>query len=284
MTTTLQAPAADLPASAIRRPRSRVVIGAPRLMSTGRLLTSLTIMIAVWWAMSVAYGLPFLFPGPAEVAEQLIARLADGSLVEAMGASVARILVGFLAGSALGVVIGLVTAANPIVAGLIAPFVTFFRFVPPLAWFALVLVWFGAGDTSKVVLIMYTSVFVVALNTIAGENAIPLNMKRMAAAAGIGWWQRMYRITLPASAPYIFAGMRIAIGNAFMTVVAAEMLGASQGLGVIINNAMTTTNVADVFVCILALGALGLVFDRLFVLLVNTLGRRYQGANSAGVA
>lgn len=253
-------------------------------MSAGRLLTSLVVVIALWWAGSAAYGLPFLFPGPAEVADRLMERLADGSLVEAMGASVVRILAGFAAGSALGVVLGLVIAANPIVAGLTAPFVTFFRFVPPLAWFALVLVWFGAGDTSKVVLIMYTSVFVVALNTIAGENAIPLNMRRMAGAVGIGWWQRVFRITLPASAPYIFAGMRIAIGNAFMTVVAAEMLGASEGLGVIINNGMTTTNVADVFVCILALGVLGLLFDRAFVLLVNTLGRRYQGANSAGVA
>lgn len=283
MTATTEAPAAGTGTPLGLAPRGPSRTRARATVAV-RLVLSLVVVLGAWWLASRLYGLPFLFPGPTDVADRLVGRLADGSLLAAALASLGRILAGFSAGCLVGVVLGVVIASNPVAAGLTAPFVTFFRFVPPLAWFALVLVWFGSGDTSKIVLIMYTSIFVVALNTIAGVSAIPHNTRRMAAATEVSWWQRPYLILLPGAAPYVFAGMRIAIGNAFMTIVGAEMLGASEGLGVILNNGMTTTNVADVFVCIVALGVLGLVVDRLFVLLINTFGRRYQGANSAGVA
>ncbi|WP_246126312.1 ABC transporter permease [Nesterenkonia populi] len=248
------------------------------------LLTSLFVIGVVWEVLSRSYGVPFLFPRPMDVVDNLVANTANGRLIEATGASLGRIFSGFLLGSLLGVLLGLLFGASKIFLGLTAPFVTFFRFVPPLAWFAPALVWFGAGETSKIVLVMYTSVFVVALSTLEARTGIPQDMQRMASATGISWWQRMMWVTLPGSVPYIIAGARIALGNAYMTIVSAEMLGAASGLGVTINNGMTTTNIPSVFSAILVLGILGLVSDRIFVILMNTLGRKYQSSPGQAVA
>ncbi len=252
--------------------------------SSVMLLTSLFVIGVVWEVLSRSYGVPFLFPRPMDVVDNLVANTANGRLIEATGASLGRIFSGFLLGSLLGVLLGLLFGASKIFLGLTAPFVTFFRFVPPLAWFAPALVWFGAGETSKIVLVMYTSVFVVALSTLEARTGIPQDMQRMASATGISWWQRMMWVTLPGSVPYIIAGARIALGNAYMTIVSAEMLGAASGLGVTINNGMTTTNIPSVFSAILVLGILGLVSDRIFVILMNTLGRKYQSSPGQAVA
>ncbi|WP_083259629.1 ABC transporter permease [Cellulosimicrobium cellulans] len=270
-----------------RAPRRVVVTGAQvarALRRAGVLLGSLVVLVALWEWGARAYGVPLLFPGPLAVAEAFGENLADGTLGEAVGASLTRIVAGFLVGSLAGVLLGLLLGGSRVAAGLAAPLVTFFRFVPPLAWFGPVLVWFGTGESAKILLIVYTSVFVVALNTIEGTTKVPRDMVRMAGVTGASWWQRMAWVTLPASVPYIAAGARVAMGNAFMTVVSAEMLGASTGLGVMVNNGMTSTNVPDVFSAILVLGALGLLTDRLFVLLVNTVGKRFRGAGDADVA
>jgi NitT/TauT family transport system permease protein len=247
-------------------------------------IISFLVVLLVWEIASRLYGLAFIFPGPLLVAETFIQTTLDGSLLNATTASLSRILTGFAIGSLVGVLLGLLFGSSKIFVGLTMPFVTFFRFIPPLAWFAPALVWFGAGEVSKIVLVMYTSVFVVALNTLEASRSIPEDLQRMASTAGISWSQRMFWVTLPASVPYIVAGSRIAMGNAFMTVVSAEMLGASDGLGVMINNGMISTNIPPVFCAIIVLGVLGFAADRLFVKLFNTVGRKYQTGGSQNLA
>lgn len=245
---------------------------------------SVLVILAGWEIASRAYNVPFIFPGPSAVWDALIANLSNGSLVEATSASLMRIIAGFTIGTVAGVVLGLLFGASRIFLGMSMPFVTFFRFVPPLAWFAPALVWFGAGETSKIVLVMYTSIFVVALSTLEARKSIAVDLQRMASTSGVTWWQRMTWVTFPASIPYIVAGARIAMGNAFMTVVSAEMLGAQDGLGVMINNGMITTNVPPVFVSIIVLGSLGLLADRVFVYAINTWGKKFQSGETGAVA
>ncbi|PWD49922.1 ABC transporter permease [Serinibacter arcticus] len=252
--------------------------------ATAVLTVSLTLLILTWAATSAAFGLPFLFPGPGDVAQAFVSAVENGKLLTAVQASLGRIAAGFAIGCSLGIVLGLVLGASPVLREVASPLVTFFRFVPPLAWFAPALVLFGAGEASMIALIVYTSVFVVAMSTLEGGARVSLDLQRMAGVAGASWWQRLAWVTLPASLPYVFAGMRIAMGNAFMTVVSAEMLGASAGLGVIVNTGMISTRIPDVFVAIAALGILGLAFDRLFVLLINTVGRRFREQAGSAVA
>ncbi len=247
---------------------------------TAVVLVSVVLFILAWGVAAALYKFPVLFPGPKLVWERAIEIWQSGSLSTDIVASLRRILMGFVLGSVIGVLLGLLAGSSRIVLGLLDPFIYFFRFVPPLAWFAPVLIWFGTGDASKVVLIMYTSIFVVAVNTVGGVSSIPKDMLRMAGSFGIGYGQRLLSILLPASVPYVIAGMRIAMGNAFMTVVTAEMLGASTGLGVLVNQALTLTDTRAVFVAIAILGLLGIIFDALFVYLLRRFGSRFRAVGS----
>ncbi len=248
----------------------------------GRRLRHLLLAIAgfaafvlAWAAAAQAYDSPLLFPGPKAVAEQLRAMASSGVLGDAVSASVGRALAGLAIGTVGGVILGLVIGTSRVAEALTEPFINVFRFIPPLAWYAPVLLWLGTGEPAKVSLIVYTCIFVVTVNTAAGVRSVPRDKLRMAASYGAGVGQRFWLVSLPGSASYIAAGVRIAIGNAFMTVVTAEMLGAPQGLGVLVTTGMATTNLRTVFAALVVLGALGLTVDRLFVWGLARFGRRF---------
>ena len=165
------------------------------------LATGLAVVLGGWWLAAKAYGIPQLFPTPADTFRELSRSASDGSLFSATGASLRRIFIGLAIGSAAGVLLGLAAGASRFVWWFAEPFVNFFRFIPPLAWFAPVLLWFGAGETSKLVLIFYTTVFVVALNTMAGVRAVPRNKIRMAQSVGARRCHIFFLVMLPASMP-----------------------------------------------------------------------------------
>lgn len=253
------------------------------LRDTGIVLGGVVGAFVAWHLGAQAYGKPLLVPGPAEVWSALVEGFTRGSLVPAIGASLGRVVAGLAIGVAGGVVLGLLSGSSRILEALFEPFINVFRFIPPLAWFAPVLLWLGTGESSKIVLIVYTSIFVVAVNTAAGVQAVPQNMVRMASTYGAKPWHMLFIVRLPASVPYILAGVRIAMGNAFMTVVTAEMLGARSGLGVIITTGSATTDVRGVFAALITLGVLGLGADRLFVTLLRRYGGRFAARTDAAV-
>ncbi|TYB46303.1 ABC transporter permease [Actinomadura chibensis] len=245
-------------------------------------VAGILVILVCWELVARAYGKPLLFPGPAETGSTLLDGLTGGDIPDAAVASIGRVLSGLAIGSLAGVLLGLLSGSSRVLEALFEPFINVFRFIPPLAWFAPALLWLGAGETSKVALIVYTSVFVVAVNTAAGVKAVPKNMVRMARTYGAGPVRVFFAVRLPASLPYIFSGVRIAMGNAFMTVVTAEMLGAESGLGVLITEGTANTDVRGVFAALIVLGALGLCADRLFVRLLRRFGGRFSARTLGG--
>ncbi len=216
-----------------------------------------------------------LFPPPSTTFARLAGLIRDGTLEQAAGVSLARIAAGFIAGSIAGILLGLLLGTSRTARALLEPYVHFLRFIPPLAWFAPVLLWVGTGELAKILLIMYTTVFVVALNTTAGVITIPRSKIRMARALGGRPLQIFFLVTLPASAPYVFTGMRIAMGNSFMTIVAAEMLAANDGLGYLVNSGALFLDTSTVFSGVIALGTLGFATDRFFLFLIGRFGGRF---------
>ena len=242
---------------------------------------SIVIVIIIWQVAAYRFHLLLLFPPPSTTFKRLFEMLLNGSLEWASLISLRRIMEGFLIGSVAGTGCGLLLGTSRTVRALAEPYVHFFRFVPPLAWFAPVLLWFGTGEAAKVLLIVYTTVFVVTLNAMVGVAAVPRNKLRMARAFGASPSQIFFLVVLPASAPYIFTGMRIAMGNSFMTVVAAEMLAASDGLGYLINSGVLFLDTTTVFSGVIALGALGFAADRAFQWVVRRLGGRFTAGQFA---
>lgn len=266
---------------------TRAVVALRRALADERLSTalvyaiSLLVVFALWEWSAQAFGLLALFPPPTVTVKRFAELVLDGTLEAAAVVSLLRILAGFLVGSLAGTALGLLMGSSPVVRALAEPYVHFLRFVPPLAWFAPVLLWFGTGESTRVLLIFYTTVFVVALNAMAGVAAVARNKVRMARAFGANRRQVFFLITLPASLPFIFTGMRMAMGNSFMTVVAAEMLGATEGLGYFVLSSQFWLDIAAIFSGVIALGVLGFAADHLFQWLIRRYGAKYGVQQSA---
>jgi NitT/TauT family transport system permease protein len=136
-------------------------------------------------------------------------------------------------------------------------------------------IWFGIGETSKVFLIVYTTVFIVTINTMAGALSVTPNKIRAAQCLGASRTQIFFHVSIPATLPYILTGMRIAMANSFATIVSAEMLGANTGIGTVIWTARLFMLVEDVFVALIVLGLLGFIADRFFAILTFRFAGKY---------
>jgi ABC-type nitrate/sulfonate/bicarbonate transport system permease component len=234
------------------------------------------ITIFVLWHIMATYVAPsVLFSPPIPVGRRLIEMITTGVLFTHVGISLQRIFLGFALGSAAGIVVGLLMGNFPFVKSFLEPYVNFFRFIPGIAMITVAVIWFGIGETSKVFLIVYTTVFIVTLNTIAGALSVPRNKIRAAQCLGASRRQVFFHVSIPATLPYILTGMRIAMANSFVTIVSAEMLGASNGIGTVIWTARLFMQVDDVFVALIVLGLLGFVADRVFGVLTVRYGGRY---------
>jgi ABC-type nitrate/sulfonate/bicarbonate transport system permease component len=204
-----------------------------------------------------------------------IEMVRSGELFEHISISMQRILLGFFIGSALAAPIGLLMGSVRKVRIIFDPYTQFFRFVPSLAWLTPVVLWFGVGETSKVLIIIYTTMFIVLINTIVGVANIAPNKLRAAACLGATPVKAFLHVTLPATLPFILTGMRLAMGNSFATVVAAEMIAADSGLGYLIFNSRLWMATDRIFIGIVCLGTLGLITDRFFRYLIVRFAHQY---------
>jgi NitT/TauT family transport system permease protein len=251
--------------------------------ATGTLtsLASVAVGLAAWQAASLWLDVGVLFPTFTRTAARLVTLLrgADpvyGSLTSHVLASLGRVAAGFAIGSALGAGIGLVAGAFTPVRRLLEPHVNFFRFVTPIAWISPAIIWFGIGETSKVFLIAYTTIFIVLVNTMVGVTHVATNRLRMARSFGAGAVQVFALIVVPSTVPFILTGMRIAMGNSIATIVAAEMVAAREGVGYLIFFSRSYQGTDVMFAALLTLGAMGFVADRLFVAGNRLLLGRFQ--------
>ena len=136
----------------------------------------------------------------------------------------------------IGIPIGLTIGSFRLARKLIEPWTEFLRFIPAVAMITIAVIWFGIGEESKIFLIIYTTIFIVILNTAAGVASIAPNKLRAAQSLGANRWQIFCLVALPATVPFILTGMRLAMANSFTTIVAAELVSANAGLGVMLWN------------------------------------------------
>lgn len=230
--------------------------------------------VGLWHAISLGTS-PLFLPSPMTVLQAAAEMVEDGSLFEAIGASAWRIAAGWALGVVVGVPLGLLMGRFNIVRLIVDPYIEFFRFIPPIAFVTLAVIWFGPGEVTKIVLIFYTTVFIVTINTIAGVSAV--NPLRLQAARSMGASKltEMTTVIFPSTVPFMLTGARIAMGNSFLTVVSAEIVSAQTGLGAMIWTARNFGRTDWVFVGIISLGILGYIFDRAFRLASQKWFRRF---------
>lgn len=263
------------PAAPSAEDEFRTALSRRKLRQYVTYLVSFVTIFGLWQVMATYLIPSVLFPPPWPVAVRMGAMIASGDLWAHVSISLQRILIGFTLGSAAGVALGLLMGSFTTVKHFFEPYVNFFRFIPGIALITVAVIWLGIGEASKVFLIIYTTIFIVIINTMAGALAVSTNKVRAAQCLGASRVQVFWHVIVPSTVPYIVTGMRIAMANSFATIVSAEMLGASLGLGTVIWTARLFMLVEDVFVALVVLGLLGFVADRLFVMVSTRFGGRF---------
>ncbi|MGN7454856.1 ABC transporter permease [Paenibacillus pasadenensis] len=237
-------------------------------------------LLALWQGLASAYG-PEILPGPAQTARGGWELLADGTLPSYIGISFSRVLLGWSLGSLIAIPLGLLIGRVGAIRAFAEPFLNFIRFIPPIAFITLFLIWFGIGETSKVMLILYATLFIVLLNTLTGVLSVEEDRIRSARSMGASDWQIVRHVVVPATVPYMFTGIRLAMGTSFMAIIGAEMIASNEGVGYLIWNSRLFFRTDWIFVGLISLGLMGFVTDRAVALLGRKLLGRY-GVVSTG--
>ncbi|EKN5939812.1 taurine ABC transporter permease TauC [Yersinia enterocolitica] len=229
-------------------------------------IATLVSVVALWWAVT-ALGLisPLFLPAPQQVLHQLLVIASpqgfmDATLWQHLAASLGRILIALLAAVALGVPTGIAMGLSSTVRGVLDPLIEIYRPVPPLAYLSLMVIWFGIGETSKILLI-YLAIFApITLAAVAGVRSVAQVRVRAARALGASRWQVLWFVILPSALPEILTGIRIGLGVGWSTLVAAELIAATRGLGFMVQSAgeFLATDVVIAGISVIAIIAFGM--------------------------
>jgi len=238
--------------------------GAPVISDKGRF--ALTDKGAI--SFSPPRGLqmdPVYLPPPEKVFERLI-KIADegyrdSSLWRHLGYSLFRVIVGFLLGALVGIPLGYAMGLNGWFRGWFDPIVEFMRPVPPLALIPLIIIWFGIFEIGKVILLFLAALWIMAIAARSGVSGVNISKVHAAYSLGASKWQIMRHVIIPNSLPDIFTGARVAMGVCWGTVVAAELVAASEGAGMMIMVASKFTLTDIVLMGIILIGVIGFGID-----------------------
>lgn len=217
--------------------------------------------VAIWWAITAAKLV--VLPGPLEVFQRALQLIANGQLPLDIVSSLRRVLTGFLLGVALAVPVGFLMGWYRVARALIEPYIQFFRMVPPLAVIPLAIVTMGIDETPKIFVIFLASFLSSVVATYQGVIGVDRTLINAARVLGARDRVIFPRVIIPASLPFILVGVRIGLGSAWATVVAAELIAAQSGLGFRMQQAQLYYDLSTIFVSLITIGVLGLLMDRL---------------------
>jgi len=263
--------------AATSAPAERAHERAPRLVKMRRFgagegstlpisLASGAVILAAWWIVAELRLVPHLFlPTPAEVASAAVSIFQDGyanaTLFEHVGASLLLIFIAAAIAIALGIPIGLLMGLNKWAKGVFDTPIEFYWPLPPLAYLPLMIIWLGIGETSKIVLLALAMFAPIVLSAQAGVRSVSQERVNAALSLGATRFQLMREIVLPSALPEILTGIRISLGVGWGTLVAAELIAATRGIGYLIMSASHFLATDVVFVGIGIIAACAFAFS-----------------------
>lgn len=219
--------------------------------------------IGIWWLLAVTvFQAQHTLPAPPQVVSAARQLAASGALWDDIEASLLRVVIGWALGIAVAIPAGFLMGWYWIARGLVEPWVQFFRTIPPLALTPLIIVFFGIGDSAKVILIFLASFLSTVIATFDGVRNVENTLIKAARVLGANDWVVFRRVVVPASLPFIFTGARIGLGSSWATVVAAELVAANSGLGYLMETSAQYFDTAAIIVSVICIGVLGFAMDR----------------------
>lgn len=252
--------------SARSRSRSHNGISIP----PGWFAASVALFLTVWFLASAVAGAKLL-PSPLTVAQSfytlLVEPLAGLTLPWHVLSSLTRWGTGFLIAVAIGVPLGITFGAIGPIREFLSPIFEFLRFIPPFAWIPLAILWMGSGQTSAAFIVFVAAFPAVVISTQVGIATIDRRLSQAALNLGAGPFQLITRVLAPLGLPSIFTGIRVAVSNGWMAVVAAEMIGGTEGIGFLIIQGQENGDVPIVITGMVAIGITGAIIEVIVALL-----------------
>lgn len=269
---------AEVAEGVARRPRA-FALPRPDLRGAAGLLLPLGLLLA--WEAAARSGLfqANLLPSPAAVVEEVAALARSGELWSHIGITVSRVAAGFLAGAAAATALGALTGYSRRLRGLLDPTLQALKSVPSLSWVPLFILWLGIFETSKVALIAVGVFFPIYLNLMSGVQGVDRKLVEVGRIYGLSQLALIRRVLLPATLPSWFVGLRAGLALGWMFVVAAELMGASEGLGFLMIDGQMTGRPALIIASIILFAIAGKLSDWLLAALS---GRALRWQDSFG--
>ena len=234
------------------------------------------IIIAVWhFVTSTGLVPPYRLPGPWSVVEAGTELFERGELWLNIAISLQRVLVGFAIGSLIALGFAAIVGLSRIGNILFAPTLVALRAVPSLAWVPLLILWLQVGEESKITLIAIGAFFPVYTTVADALRHVDPQLVEAGRTFGLRGWSLFTRVQLPAVIPSVVSGLRLALAQAWLFLVAAELLGASMGLGWLLNDSQQTGRVDRILLAIVLLALLGTITNAILVLFEKAVLKRW---------
>ena len=250
--------------------RSQPLGPFPRFLLKPRMISVVTVaLILIGWHFFAAADVypKFILPAPAEVFDALVKAVLEGyagsSLFEHYGITLMRVFLAFFIASIVGVGIGLAMGMFSKVRASLDPFIEFYRPIPPLAYLILLIVWLGVGEVAKITFLFLTAFPPIVIATASEVKSVRIERINGAKSLGASDWQIFRYVIAPSCLPGIFAGMRVSFAWTYGTIVAAEMIAASTGLGWMVLHAQRYLKTDAIFMAIVLMAFTGIVLEQI---------------------
>ena len=252
-------------------------------LSTGWIvLFAIVITLLIWELIVLIGNLPaFILPSPIMVFERFIRALTDGSLLRHAGYTLLEVVIGLLAGIIIATVMGYLLAKSPLLERLLSPLMVSSQAIPTVAIAPLLVIWFGPGMFSKILICALIVFFPVLVNTIVGIRAVPQELHDLMRSLRATPMQELRYLEVPAALPVFLGGLRIGATLSVIGAVVGEFVGSDRGLGFLINVGRGQYDTALVFVSVFTLVVMALALYGLVVLLEKKL-LSWQKTNGQG--
>jgi len=256
------------PSAKGRRTDKAKTASKPRFTVSSQALSLISIAVALlMWFLVTNLGLvdPLFFPSPQSVWAAFVNIVQNGykgrPLLAHIGASMWRLLIAFVMSFGLAVPLGLASGYFKPVQAILDPFIEFYRPLPPLAYYTLIVIWLGIEDGSKIALLFLAGFAPLYIAMVAGVRRVPRDRINAALSLGSSQWQVFTQVVFPSCLPELFTGLRTALGFMYTTLVAAEMVAAVSGIGWMVLDASKFLRSDIIFVGILIMGAIAISLD-----------------------
>jgi NitT/TauT family transport system permease protein len=224
-------------------------------------LLAASVFLAVWY-WSVRLSGSRIFPSPLDVERGMAELVRKGLLGSYIADSLGRVGAGYLTAVLLGIPVGLLLGWYPAAGQVVNPVIQMMRPISPIAWIPVSIIWFGVGNLAAVYLIFLASFFPIVVASMNGVRNVPSMFRRAGRNFGLAPGQLLSHVVFPAALPQIIVGLRIALGIAWLVVVAAEMIAVDSGLGYLVIDARNSGKRYDLVVAAMILiGLIGLGLD-----------------------